>query len=62
MSGAVVDQFPENFENTAPEQMPATGLGGTANQSNSMILWITLSTLILLAAGTITYRQTKNQQ
>ncbi|WP_298834411.1 hypothetical protein [uncultured Planococcus sp.] len=62
LSGAIVDQFPENFENTAPEKMPATGLGGTANQSNTMILWITLSMMILLAAGTITYRQSKNQQ
>lgn len=62
LSGAIVDQFPENFENTAPEKMPATGLGGMANQSNTMILWITLSMMILLAAGTITYRQTKNQQ
>ncbi|MGB6408366.1 MAG: hypothetical protein WBF39_12890, partial [Planococcus donghaensis] len=62
LSGAVVDQFPEKFENTAPEKMPATGLGGTANQSNTMVLWITLSMMILLAAGTITYRQTKNQQ
>ena len=62
LSGAIVDQFPENFENTAPEKMPATGLGGTADQSNTMILWITLSMMILLAAGTITYRQSKNQQ
>lgn len=62
LSGAIVDQFPETFENTAPEKMPATGLGGTAGQSNTMILWVTLSTMILLAAGTITYRQTKNQQ
>lgn len=62
LSGAIVDQFPENFENAAPEKMPATGFGGTAEQSNTMILWVTLSTMILLAAGTITYRQTKNQQ
>ena len=62
LSRAVVDQFPENFENTAPEKMPATGLGGTAGQTNTMILWITLSMMILLAAGTITYRQSKNQQ
>ena len=62
LSGAIVDQFPENFENTAPEKMPATGLGGTADQSNTMILWITLSMMILLAAGTITYRQSRNQQ
>ncbi|WP_239457192.1 hypothetical protein [Planococcus versutus] len=62
LSGAVVDQFPEKFENAAPEKMPATGLGGTANQSNTMILWVTMSTMILLAAGTITYRQTRKQQ
>lgn len=62
LSGAIVDQFPENFENTAPEKMPATGLGGSADQSNTMVLWITLSLMILLAAGTITYRQRKIQQ
>lgn len=61
LSSAVVDQFPENFENTAPDKMPATGLGGTANQSNSMALWLTLSALIMAAAGTMTYRQRKQQ-
>lgn len=61
LSGAVVDQFPENFENTAPEKMPSTGFGGTANQSNTMILWVALSALIFMAAGTLTYRQTKKQ-
>lgn len=61
LSGAIVDQFPENFENTAPEKMPATGLGGTANQSNTMLLWVALSMMILLGAGTMTYRQTRKQ-
>lgn len=61
LSGAIVDQFPENFENTAPDKMPATGMGGMANQSNTMMLWVTLSALILLAAGTVTYRQRQQQ-
>ncbi|MFP3421905.1 hypothetical protein R0K19_21260, partial [Bacillus sp. SIMBA_161] len=36
LSASIVDQFPEVFENTAPEKMPSTGFGGTANQSNTM--------------------------
>lgn len=62
LSGAIVDQFPENFANNAPEKMPATGMGGTATSSSNLTLWIALSTLILLAAGTVTYRQTQKQQ
>ena len=61
LSGAIVDQFPEKFETAMPDKMPATGLGGTAGTSNTMILWVTLSTLILFAAGTMTYRQRKQQ-
>ena len=59
LSAAIVDQFPENFEETAPEKMPKTGFGGSAAQSSPMMLWIALSGLILLGAGTITYRQSK---
>lgn len=61
LSGAIVDQFPENFETTVPDKMPATGLGGTANGNNTMMIWMAMSTLILLAAGTMTYRQRKQQ-
>ena len=61
LSGAIVDQFPENFEHTTPEKMPATGFGGASGPSNTMILWVTLSMMVFLAAGTITYRQSKNQ-
>lgn len=61
LSKAIVDQFPENFHNETPEKMPKTGFGGTATQSNTMVLWVTLSTLILAAAGTLTYRQSKQQ-
>lgn len=57
LSGAIVDQYPEKFETATPDKMPATGLGGLANQSNTMMIWIAMSTLILLAAGTVTYRQ-----
>ncbi|MGI2328774.1 hypothetical protein [Planococcus sp. YIM B11945] len=61
LSGAIVDQFPENFQTATPEKMPKTGLGGTANESNTMVLWVTLSALILMAAGTVTHRQRKQQ-
>src|SRR5690606_35962860 len=61
LSGANVDQFPKKIETAMPDKMPATGLGGTAGTSNTMILWITMSTLILLTAGTMTYRQRKQQ-
>lgn len=61
LSGAIADQFPEKFETAVPDKMPATGLGGTANQSNTMMIWIALSTLILAAAGTITLRQRRQQ-
>ena len=58
LSSAVVNQYPENFQDTAPDKMPQTGFGGTATQDNSMMtLWITLSALILLAAGATVYRQ-----
>ena len=62
LSGAIVDQFPEEFQNTAPEKMPKTGFGGTATESNSMMLWVASSMMLLLAAGTITYRQRTKQQ
>ncbi|OHX51821.1 hypothetical protein BB776_02960 [Planococcus salinarum] len=57
LSGAIVDQFPENFETAVPDKMPATGLGGSTGGTNTMMIWVAMSTLILLAAGTITYRQ-----
>lgn len=61
LSGAIVDQFPEEFETAVPEKMPATGFGGAANQMNTMMIWVALSTLILIAAGTITLRQRRQQ-
>ncbi|HSP22489.1 MAG TPA: hypothetical protein VLQ20_09170 [Planococcus sp. (in: firmicutes)] len=62
LSGAVVNQFPEEFQNTAPEKMPKTGFGGATTESNPMMVWIVSSMLLLVAAGTITYRQRMNQQ
>ena len=60
LSFAIVDQFPEEFTTTAPEKMPATGLGGSEANS-TMNLWVALSTLILLSAGAVMYRQRKVQ-
>ncbi|WP_422124299.1 hypothetical protein DHX103_05635 [Planococcus sp. X10-3] len=59
LSAAIVDQFPENFETAVPDKMPATGLGGSANGMNTMMIWVAMSTLILLTAGTLTFRQRK---
>ncbi|MTD31372.1 hypothetical protein [Planomicrobium sp. YIM 101495] len=59
LSAAIVDQFPENFSMVAPDKMPATGFGGTVNQSNTMVLWAAMSMLIMLSAGTMVYRQRK---
>jgi len=60
LSFAIVDQFPEEFMTMAPEKMPATGLGGSEANS-TMNLWVALSTLILLSAGAVMYRQRKVQ-
>jgi hypothetical protein len=49
MSGAITDQFPENFEGDMPSEMPATGLGGTAGTENQWFLYGMV--LVLLAAG-----------
>jgi hypothetical protein len=61
LSAAVTDQFPAKFKNTAPEKMPKTGFGGTADSSNELMIWTTLSLLFISAAGTVTYRQRKQQ-
>lgn len=62
LSAAIVDQFPEKFQNATPEKMPKTGFGGTATESNNLMLWVVSSLLLIVAAGTITYRQRAKQQ
>lgn len=59
LSATVTDQFPEKFQTAAPEKMPKTGFGGTADSSNELMIWSALSLLFIAAAGTITYRQRK---
>lgn len=61
LSAAIVDQFPEKFQNATPEKMPKTGFGGTSTESNTMMLWVVSSLLLMAAAGTITYRQRAKQ-
>lgn len=62
LSSAIVDQFPEEFQNTAPEKMPKTGFGGTSTESNSMMLWVISSVLLMVAAATVTHRQRVKKQ
>jgi hypothetical protein len=52
LSGAFVDQFPDKFANDMPSQMPNTGMGGTADQSEFPLelLW---AALLLIAGGSI---------
>lgn len=61
LSAAIVDQFPEEFQTAAPDKMPKTGFGGTATESNNLMVWIVSSMLLMVAAGTITYRQRPKQ-
>ncbi len=61
LSAAIVDQFPEEFQNATPEKMPKTGFGGASTESNTMMLWVVSSLLLMAAAGTITYRQRAKQ-
>lgn len=58
LSGAIVTQMPAEFEEDAamPEEMPATGLGGTS--SNSMTLWA-MTTALFAAAGAFLYGRRK---
>lgn len=59
LSAAVTSQFPEKFQSAAPDKMPKTGFGGTSGQPDTLMLWAASSLLLVLAAGTITYRQRK---
>ncbi|CAM3876141.1 hypothetical protein [Alkalicoccus chagannorensis] len=57
LSGAFVDQMPEAFQQgDMPEEMPATGLGGTAG--NSTIVW-SLTAALAAAAGALLFGRRK---
>ncbi|WP_146159180.1 copper amine oxidase [Alkalicoccus saliphilus] len=57
LSGAFVAQNPEMFaEDKMPEEMPATGLGGSS--SNTMVLWAMVTTFAA-AAGAFLYGRKK---
>ncbi|PYZ96458.1 copper amine oxidase [Alteribacter lacisalsi] len=53
LSGAFVDQFPEEFKDDGemPEEMPQTGMGGGAGSNSNMMLWITISALLAASAA-----------
>ncbi|WP_226683197.1 copper amine oxidase [Sutcliffiella horikoshii] len=64
MSGAIVDQFPENFEKDMPTDMPAAGMGGAANSGmNAAIAW-TVAGLIsaIVLTQIIAYRRKATQE
>ncbi|WP_404350042.1 copper amine oxidase [Sutcliffiella horikoshii] len=64
MSGAIVDQFPENFEKDMPTDMPAAGMGGAADSGmNAAIAW-TVAGLIsaIVLTQVIAYRRKATQE
>ncbi|PRO66114.1 copper amine oxidase [Alkalicoccus urumqiensis] len=63
MSGAIVDQFPENFESGMPSEMPRTGLGGTS-EAAGQTPWYLYSIAVILLASAVVFmtRRPKVQQ
>lgn len=64
LSGAIVDQFPENFESGMPNEMPKTGMGGMSdvNQSSTWILYTVASLFLASFIVMIARRKTVTQQ
>lgn len=61
LSAAIVDQFPEEFGAAEmPSEMPATGMGGTADTGTIPYLWI-LAGLMLAALTTVVAVRTRKQ-
>lgn len=52
LSGAIVDQFPENFQSEMPNEMPKTGMGGMSD-ANQSTPWFLYSIASILLAGFI---------
>ena len=61
LSAAIVDQFPEEFGATEmPSEMPATGMGGTADTGSFPFMWV-LAGLMLAALTTAVAVRTRKQ-
>ncbi|MFD1021010.1 copper amine oxidase [Thalassobacillus hwangdonensis] len=61
LGDAIAHQMPDKFsEETMPEEMPDTGLGGSADGSISPMRWTAFGVFALLAAGML-YRRTSRQ-
>ena len=62
ISASIVDQFPDQFGGSVmPEEMPNTGMGGTADSSSLPYVWI-LAGLMLAALTTTVAVRTRKQQ
>ena len=59
VSGAVVDQFPENFE-AMPSDMPKTGFGGSENAGFSIQMFSLLAAFLLAGSGLYVLRRKQN--
>lgn len=57
LSAAIVDQFPEEFSSTEmPSEMPATGMGGTADSGTIPYLWILAGLMLAGLTTTLALR------
>ncbi|MBT2570846.1 hypothetical protein J7I83_09565, partial [Planococcus sp. ISL-110] len=60
LSAAIVDQFPEEFGATEmPSEMPATGMGGTADAGTIPYLWILAGLMLAGLTTTLALRARK---
>ena len=65
ISGAIVDQFPENFQGGAmPDGMPKTGMGGTAEDNGTGAEGFLLGSLLAASLGATAFvaRRRKNSE
>jgi hypothetical protein len=62
LSGAIVDQFPDKFQEKMPTEMPKTGMGGASEQvagQSSPMVWLLFGMISLILLSAITFRSSK---
>ncbi|MEH7441191.1 copper amine oxidase [Bacillus sp. JJ1122] len=62
LSGAIVDQHPEKFQEKMPTDMPKTGMGGASEQAgglSSTMQWLLIAMVSLIILSAVTVRAAK---
>ncbi|WP_257349504.1 copper amine oxidase [Pseudalkalibacillus decolorationis] len=62
LSGAIVAQFPDKFAGEMPDEMPKTGMGGTADQGMSTEAMILAGLTAMMAAAIVVSRRLSKQK